>query len=211
MTRVAVVAGGAGGIGPTCARRLAACGLDVASVSPEETPAPAMARVRSALGSPGVLVNCVELDAGEEYPDDPEARFAVTRRNLRALFACGQAAAEHMVRNRWGRIITVAQPAAGHRLAGQAVLAGITGFTKSAALELTPFGVTVNFIAPLARAPETPGPALRVPGGEHDQSYAEGVSRSVEFLIGDQAGLITGQGLYVSGEPAVSGSAGTGR
>jgi NAD(P)-dependent dehydrogenase (short-subunit alcohol dehydrogenase family) len=233
VTRVAVVAGAGGGTGRACAVRLAECGMDVALIGADLAAADktvrriaeagrrctaieadltatgpvtgALAQVRATLGSPGVLVHCVPLDAGG---DGPEARLAAMQRSLRTLFVCGRAVAAHMVRARWGRIVTVGEPAGtGERVwrDSQAVLAGLAGFTRSLALELAAFGVTANFAAPVSCSPDGRPPAHQPVPDAATGSYAEAVAHLAGFLAGDRAAAITGQGSYVAGRPAGNG------
>jgi novobiocin biosynthesis protein NovK len=237
MSGVAIVAGGACDTGLVSALRLAGLGFDVALVDTDlaaATPtvqriadagrrcvaieadaadtgsfAAALDQARAVLGEPGVLLNCVPL--GTPEPLSAEERYEEARRSLRALFVCSRAVAARMVRGRWGRIVNVAQPAgAGDRRwsDGQTVLAGLVGFTRSAALELAAFGVTANYLAPSACYPGGPAPAP--PGRDDSPSYAAGVASTAEFLISDQAAAITGQGGYLAGRlsspPATEGS-----
>lgn len=236
---VAVVAGGACDTGLAAALQLAGLGLDVALIGadvsvPAEVAerffaggqhclairadladgksfAAALGEARSVLGSPSVLLNCVPLGGPE--PPSAEERYADARRSLRALFACCRAVCAHMVRNRWGRIVNIAQPVVAGAADrewrdGQTVLGGLVGFTRSAALELAAFGVTANYIAPSscypagpAHAPAPPLAAVAAAGGTAP-SYAAGVAALTGFLISDQASAITGQGGYLAGRPA---------
>jgi len=72
--------------------------------------------------------------------------------NLRSVFLCARSVAPHMVRRRFGRIITISSQLAimgGERVAHYAsAKAGAIGLTKSLARELAPSGVLVNAIAP---------------------------------------------------------------
>src|SRR5690606_19633984 len=71
--------------------------------------------------------------------------------HLRGAFLFSQAAQSYMVDRRWGRIVNISSTSAlGNR--GQAnysaAKAGLQGFTKTLAIELGPFGITVNAVAP---------------------------------------------------------------
>ncbi len=74
--------------------------------------------------------------------------------HLKGQFACARAVAEPMRRQKGGRIILITSHVGlyGHPEAANyaAAKAGVTGLTKSAALALGPFGITVNAIAPSA-------------------------------------------------------------
>ncbi|NUR59053.1 MAG: SDR family oxidoreductase [Catenulispora sp.] len=176
----------------------------------------ALNHVRSELGSPSVLLNCVPL--GSPEPLAAEERYAEARRSLRALFVCCRAVCTHMVRGRWGRIVNIAHPVgadeAGDRewRDGQTVLGGLVGFTRSAALELAGYGITANYIAPTGCYPAGPAPApappLAAAASRDASSYSAGVASLTGFLISDQASAITGQGGYLAGRPAVPSASG---
>lgn len=241
MTPVAVVAGGVGDTGPVCALRLAECGFDVAMIdacgarddnvqriarsgrrcavleadsADTESFTAAFGRVRSELGSPSVLVNCVALSfAAERERSAADDHLAAIRRSLRALFVCSRAGAGDMVRDRRGRIINVAvdaaRPAAldDHgRHAVAATLDGLIGFTRSAALELTTFGITMNFVAPSAYGVPRPRGVGRT-GNDGTEGYPHAAARLITYLISDQAGVPTGHGSYVGGQAEAPGRA----
>ncbi|MGW7543094.1 SDR family NAD(P)-dependent oxidoreductase [Streptomyces sp. NPDC054770] len=233
MTGVAVVAGGTEHTGLAVALRLAAGGCDIALLESAFTAADktvgrieesgrrcltieaeltdarsvgaALGQVRTALGSPTVLVTCVGLGpVPDGLPEDEgadEQRYAVVRRALRPAFVCCQAGAGQLLRHRRGRIVIVAEPVdAGEHawLTSQPVLAGLSGFTRSAALELARSGITVNLIAPADCAVDTRAPAHRPPVDDSAGSYAAGVAHVTEFLANGQAAGVTGQEIYVA-------------
>lgn len=77
-----------------------------------------------------------------------------------------------------------------------AAKSGLNGFTKAAALELGPFGVTVNAVAPgLTVTAMTARSAARRVG------YPEDIAHAVSFFTSEGAGYVTGQVLYVAGAP----------
>jgi novobiocin biosynthesis protein NovK len=169
----------------------------------------AFARVRTALSSPAVLVTCVGLGpVPDGVPEDEfadEQRYAVVRRALRPAFVCCQAGAGQLLRHRWGRIIVVTEPVdAGENAwrTPQPVLAGLIGFTRSAALELARSGITVNLVAPADCAVDSRAPAHRPAVDDSAGSYADGVAHVTEFLVDEQAAGITGQEIYVAAPPA---------
>ncbi|MBT2528776.1 SDR family oxidoreductase [Streptomyces sp. ISL-99] len=162
-------------------------------------------QVRTALSSPTVLVTCVGLGpVSDGLPEDEfadEQRYAVVRRALRSAFVCCQAGAGQLLHHRWGRIIIVTEPVDVSENAWrtlQPVLAGLIGFTRSAALELARSGITVNLIAPADCAVDSRAPADQPAVNDSAGSYADGVAHLTEFLVNEQAVGITGQEIYVA-------------
>jgi 3-oxoacyl-[acyl-carrier protein] reductase len=136
--------------------------------------------------------------------------------HLRGAFLCSQIAQKHMVEAKYGRIVCMSSTSAlGNR--GQAnystAKAGLQGLTKTLAIELGPFGVTANAIAPgfietamtkaTAERMGTTIDAMRdavastVPvrrGG-----LPEDIANTVRFFAGEESGYVTGQVIYVDG------------
>jgi 3-oxoacyl-[acyl-carrier protein] reductase len=136
--------------------------------------------------------------------------------HLRGAFLCSQIAQQHMVAAKYGRIVSMSSTSAtGNR--GQAnystAKAGLQGFTKTLAIELGPFGITANAIAPgFIETAMTKATAERL-GVTIDQ-FREGVAASVPvrrggvpedianvvaFFAAEESGYVTGQVLYVDG------------
>jgi 3-oxoacyl-[acyl-carrier protein] reductase len=136
--------------------------------------------------------------------------------HLRGAFLASQIAQKHMVEARFGRIISMSSTSAlGNR--GQAnyatAKAGLQGFTKTLAIELGPFGITANAIAPgFIETAMTKATAERV--GTTIEAMREGVAstipvrragvpadiaNTVAFFAGEESGYITGQVIYVDG------------
>ena len=178
--RIAVVTGGAQGIGAAVAARLAAGGAKVAVVDLNADSAAATAASIAQTGAQalGLSADVSQRDQVEAAIAEVVARFGalhilvnnagVLRDNLlfkmsdddwstvmnvhlRGAFLASQIAQRHMVEARFGRIISMSSTSAlGNR--GQAnyatAKAGLQGFTKTLAIELGPFGITANAIAP---------------------------------------------------------------
>ena len=140
----------------------------------------------------------------------PEEWDIVVRTNLSGTFNCARVAARTMLRQRWGRIISITSIAGLVGNAGQtnyaASKAGLVGFTKALAKELAPRGITVNAVAPgfietdMTRTlPEAQRQAFlqQIPTGRF--GTPEDVAACVLFLASDAAQYITGEVISVSG------------
>jgi 3-oxoacyl-[acyl-carrier protein] reductase len=116
--------------------------------------------------------------------------------NLTSMFLCCQAAQKHMVDQRYGKM-----------------KAGVQGLTATLAIELGPFNINVNAVAPgyIATA-MTAATAERVGSTpeEHQKFVAsntplrrvgqpEEVASVIAFLASDEASYVSGQTLYVNG------------
>lgn len=135
---------------------------------------------------------------------------SVITTNLKSTFNCSKAAVKHMMRKRYGRIISVASISGQMGNGGQtnysASKAGQIGFTKALAREVAARNITVNAVAPgfvdteiLSAMPaEVLEAAIKaVPLGR--KATPEEIGYAVAFLASDQAAFITGQVLGVDG------------
>jgi len=140
--------------------------------------------------------------------------------HLRGAFLCSQIAQKHMVAAKYGRIVSMSSTSAlGNR--GQAnystAKAGLQGLTKTLAIELGPFGVTANAIAPgFIETAMTAATAERI-GTTIEQmreatasmlpvrrgGYPADIANAVAFFAAEESGYITGQVLYVDGGKGV--------
>ncbi|TFD58774.1 SDR family oxidoreductase [Cryobacterium suzukii] len=193
-----------------------AVGVDVADEQAVET---AVARVASELGAPTVLVNNAGITRDnllfKMTADDWDAVMGV---HLRGAFLMSKATQKHMTQAGWGRIVNLSSVSAlGNR--GQAnyaaAKAGLQGFTKTLAIELGKFGVTVNAIAPGFIATEmTANTARRMGVSFEDFKTAaakeipvarvgqpEDIAATVSFFAREDASFVSGQVIYVAGGP----------
>src|SRR5437660_2589537 len=135
---------------------------------------------------------------------------AVIQTNLASCFNMSRAVIEGMRDRRFGRIVNIGSINGQAGQYGQvnyaAAKSGIHGFTKALAQEGAAKGITVNAIAPgyidteMVRA--VPPNVLekiiaRIPVGR--LGHAEEIARGVVFLVGDDAGFITGSTLSING------------
>jgi 3-oxoacyl-[acyl-carrier protein] reductase len=140
----------------------------------------------------------------------PEEWDRVISTNLRGCFLCTQRAAQHMKERRSGAIVNIGSgcnkvpfPNLSSYTASKG---GIEMFTKSAALELGPFGIRVNCVAPgaidtertRAELPDFAGSWARLTPLRRIGT-PEDVADAVEFLLGDRASFVSGQTLGVDG------------
>ena len=140
---------------------------------------------------------------------------SVLKVNLNSVFLCTRAVLRHMVKQRWGRIVSIASIVGVVGNPGQAnyaaTKAGIIGFTRTIAKEVASRGITANAIAPgfietgmTQQLGENQRQELmkRIPIGYIGSP--RDVSEAVAFLASEEARYITGQVLGVDGGMAVS-------
>jgi 3-oxoacyl-[acyl-carrier protein] reductase len=199
-------------------RRGLGVGVDVSDPDAVEQ---AVAKVAEQLGPPLVLVNNAGITRDnllfKMSLEDWDRVIAV---HLRGAFLMSKAAQKYMVEAKWGRIVNLSSTSAlGNR--GQAnysaAKAGLQGFTRTLAIELGPFGITVNAIAPgfIATAmTEATAERLGITFEQMKQAASqnipvrrvgepEDIAQAVAFFVDERSGFVNGQILYVSGGPNV--------
>jgi len=188
-----------------------------ADVTKEDAVNAAVDQVVSELGGLDIVVNNAGITRDNMlFKMSVEDFDLVLAVHLRGTFLLTKAAQKHLVERKYGRIVNLSSRSAlGNR--GQAnyasAKAGVIGFTATAALELGPFGITVNAVAPGYIATDmTAATAHRVgmDPEEHKAAAAqqipvrrvglpEDIAAVVAFFASEEAGYVSGQTLHVNG------------
>jgi len=135
---------------------------------------------------------------------------AVLDTNLKAVFRMSRGVMRTMMKQRYGRIISITSVVGASGNPGQAnyaaAKAGVAGMTRALARELGSRGITVNCIAPgfietdmTASLPEEQQKALlgQIPLGHLGKP--QDIAHAVAFIASPEAGYITGQEIHVNG------------
>ena len=161
-------------------------------------------RVDYLFNGAGVLTRVPVVDMPEEDWD------RVLRINLKGTFLCSQAVAKHMIPRKQGRILSIAsgrgvagQPRAAHYAASKA---GIIAFTKSLAVELAPYDITVNALCPgatdtpMSRSGSTPEEFKKreaIPPLLDGLTKKEEIVGLTRYLLADATRYVTGQTFFL--------------
>jgi 3-oxoacyl-[acyl-carrier protein] reductase len=201
---------GAAGIGEALAGRPGCRGI-VLDVTDGDAVGAAIDAVVRDLGGLHVLVNNAGItrDTLSMRMKDDDWN-AVLATNLTAVFRASRAVLRPMMKQRYGRIVSITSVVGASGNPGQAnyaaAKAGVAGMTRSLAREVGSRGITVNCVAPgfietdMTRSlPEAQSAALlaQIPLGRLGQ--ADEVAQAVAFLASPEASYITGTELHVNG------------
>lgn len=166
-------------------------------------------------GGIGILVNNAGITRDNLLMRMSDEEFdKVIAVNLRAAFVAMRTASRYMVRNKWGRIISLSSVSGVMGNAGQvnyaASKAGLIGMTKTVARELARKNVTANCVAPgfietemTAGLPEQVKEAAKQVIPLRRMGSPDDIAHAIAFLASDEAGYITGQVLCVDGGMAM--------
>jgi len=181
-------------------------------VSSEPSVTRMIERTLEEFGTIDILVNDAGIYPSTSVEDlTQELWDQVIGTNLTGTFLCSRAAVPIMLEKKKGRIINISSSTAfrgakngAHYAASKA---GIIGFTKALALELAPFGITVNAVCPGLTDTTQPRGHLtdkelysqkeRIPLQRIAQP--EDIVGPVVFLASDKASHVTGQSVLVNG------------
>jgi 3-oxoacyl-[acyl-carrier protein] reductase len=241
--RVAFVTGAGRGIGAATALRLSEDGAQVILADIDVQACEQIAREIEQAGSQALAVSCDvgnhdAVEAAMQQGVDQFGRLDILVNNagvlrdnllfkmsdddwdtvmtvhLKGAFLCSRAAQKH------GRIVSVSSVSAlGNR--GQAnystAKAGLQGLTRTLAIELGPFGITANAVAPGFIDTEMTRSTARRQGLDPDQvvqsaagtipvrrvGQPRDVANVICFLASEESGFVNGQIIYVAGGPRV--------
>jgi 3-oxoacyl-[acyl-carrier protein] reductase len=186
-----------------------------ANLSEPEAASQLIAASEAAIGPVDILVNNAGLTRdGLLMRMKDEEWQTVLDVNLTAVMRLSRAVLRGMMKARWGRIIQISSVVGYTGNPGQtnyaASKAGMTGFTKSLAIEVASRGVTANVIAPGfiqtamtdVLTDEVKDELLkRVPIGSMGTS--EDIAAAVVYLASQEAGYLTGATLHINGGMAM--------
>jgi 3-oxoacyl-[acyl-carrier protein] reductase len=240
--KVALVTGGGRGIGAATAQLFAAEGAKVAVSDMDEAPAVEVAapihgvaiacdvtdrgqvesmveRTVKELGRLDILVACAGITRDNLlYKMTDDDWDAVIDTHLKGTFLCARAAQKHMVEQKYGKMVFLSSTSAlGNR--GQAnysaAKAGLQGMARTLAIELGPFNVNVNSVAPgFVETRMTQATAERL--GVDFEAFKigaasqiplrrvgrpEDIASVIAFLCSDESSFVSGQTIYVRGGP----------
>ncbi len=183
----------------------------VMNVADSESIEAGLKQVAEEAGAPVILVNNAGITRDNlllRLKDDDWSDVIET--NLASVFRLSKAVLRGMAKARWGRIINVSSVVAGMGNPGQAnycaAKAGVEGFTRSLAKEMSNRGITANCVAPgfidtdmTRKLDDKQRESMMevIPAGRLGEP--EEVAAVVAFLASEAAGYVTGETIHVNG------------
>jgi len=235
--QVALVTGATRGIGAAIAQELASRGYTVVGTATSDEGAARISAALAPLGGRGVKLDVNDAAGVDALVDDitknqgglhvlvnnagitrdtlamrmkDDDWDAVVDTNLKAVFRLSRAAIRPMMKQRFGRIISITSVVGATGNPGQAnyaaAKAGVAGMSRALARELGSRNITVNCVAPgfiatdmTAVLPQEQQKALtaQIPLGKLGQP--SDIAHAVVYLASEGAGYVTGQELSVNG------------
>lgn len=183
----------------------------IMDVSDPESVDAGVKQVTQAYGAPLVLVNNAGITRDGLMLRMSEGDWGdVINTNLNSVYRVSKAVLRGMTKARWGRIVNVSSVVANMGNAGQANYcaskAGIEGFTRSLAKEISGRNITINSVAPgfietdmTDELPDSTKAAMLSTVPMARLGKPEEVASAVAFLVSQQASYITGETLHVNG------------
>ena len=171
----------------------------------------AFAWMKDKTGYPDIIVNNAGITKDNLMMRLTEQDWLdVIHTNLDSVFNIAKAGIRHMMKKRWGRIITIGSVVGSSGNPGQANYcaskAGVIGFSKSLAQEISSRNITVNVVAPgfiqtdmTNKLTEEQKQTIinQIPAKSLGQP--EDIAATVIFLASEGARYITGQTIHVNG------------
>jgi len=170
-----------------------------------------MEQIRNEFGAPAILINNAGITKDNLLMRmKPEQWNDVINTNLNGVFKMTKACIRPMLKARWGRVISISSVVGLMGNFGQsnyaATKAGIIGFSKSVALEVATYGVTVNLVAPgfidtamTQKLTEDQREMLCKMIPMKRIGTIKDIANAVAFLASPEANYITGETLSVNG------------